>query len=430
MTTYLSSILGKPVWDAQGERLGRCVDVLIAELESAYPSLSAIAVEKEKGDVQLVAAEDIAWLSPSIILKTATPEPYQPRGDELWLAHKVLDRQIVDTEGRRLVRVNDLQLARVCTADTTKYCLAGVDIGTRGLLRRLGFERPVVGLFKMLHREPAEAVIPWRDVAPLQTDEPLRLRISREKIGELHPVDIAAIVSELDRPTGQELLQSLDTETIADTMEEIEPPLQATMLDTLSPERAADVLEEMGPDEAADLLQDLHPKDREKLLDLMEDEEASDVQKLLAYPEDSAGGIMTTEYATIPLGLTVGEALDYLRKSPAAEEDEALYYVYVVDEAQKLHGVVTLRDLVLSKPDAKVQDIMDTDLITVEPLTPQTEVARLVARYNLLAVPVVDKDNVPHGIVTVDDAIDAIIPTAWKKRLPHFFWGKHRPSRL
>jgi len=288
----------------------------------------------------------------------------------------------------------------------------------------MGMERPVVGAFKTLRREPTEAIIPWRDVAPLQTDEPLRLRVSREKVKELHPVDIAAIVSELDRPTGQALLNTLDTSTIADTMEEIEPPLQVAMLDTMTPERAADVLEEMSPDEAADLLQDLQPQERAKLLDLMEDEEATDVEKLLTYPEDTAGGIMTTDFVTVPIGLNVRDAINYLRESPAAEDDEDMYYVYIVDAEQKLQGVISLRDLVLGKPDVALKDIMETDVIAVEPLSPQQEVGRLVASYNLLAVPVVDKDNVIHGIVTVDDAIDAVIPTAWKKRLPQF-WHRH-----
>ena len=157
----------------------------------------------------------------------------------------------------------------------------------------------------------------------------------------------------------------------------------------------------------------------------MEDEDATDVEKLLTYPENTAGGIMTTEFATIPLGLTVAQALDHLRHSPSAEEDEALYYVYVVGEAQELRGVATLRDLVLHEPQVAVDDIMEKDVISVEPLTPQDEVARLAARYNLLAVPVVDPQNVLHGIVTVDDAIDSIIPTAWKKRLPHFYKYSH-----
>jgi magnesium transporter len=418
MTTYLSQVLGKPVWDAQGQRIGQCVDVLVTELESGFPSLRAIAIGNGK-EPRLIAADAIAWLQPSIILNTSDLPLYEPQGDELWLARNVLDRQIVDTDGRRLVRVNDLQLARAHPSGP--YCLAGADVGTLGLLRRLGVENPAAIVFRVLKREPPQAIIPWSDVAPLQSQEPLRLRVSRDRISELHPADIAAIVSELDRPMGQALLHTLDTETIADTMEEMEPELQASMLNTLAPERAADVLEEMGPDEAADLLADVQPAQRDRLLDLMEDEDATDVEKLLTYPEDTAGGIMTTEYVTIPDGLTVGQAVDHLRQSSAAREDEALYYVYVLDAAQKLKGVVGLRELVLTPADARVQDIMDSNIVTVDLQRPQNEVGRLVAKYNLLAIPVVDKDNVMHGIVTVDDAIDALIPTAWKKRLPRFF---------
>lgn len=418
MTTYLSQILGKPVWDAQGQRIGQCVDVLVTGVETGFPSLRAIAIGNGK-EPRLIAADAVAWLQPSIILNTSEPPTYQPQGDELWLARNVLDRQIVDTDGRRLVRVNDLQLVRAHPGGP--YCLAGADVGTLGLLRRLGVENPAAFLLKALRRKLPEAIIPWSDVAPLQSQEPLRLRVSRDRISELHPADIATIVSELDRPMGQALLHTLDTEIIADTMEEMEPELQASMLSTLAPERAADVLEEMGPDEAADLLADVHPTERSKLLDLMQDEDATDVEKLLTYPETTAGGIMTTEYVTIPDGLTVSQALEHLRRSSAAQEDEALYYIYVLDAAQKLQGVVGLRELVLAAPDAPVRDIMESNTITVDPRQPQNEVGRLVAKYNLLAIPVVDESNVMHGIVTVDDAIDALIPTAWKKRLPRFF---------
>jgi CBS domain-containing protein/sporulation protein YlmC with PRC-barrel domain len=419
MTTYLSQVLGKPVWDAKGNRLGQCVDVLVAEAETGFPSMRALALRNGK-EPKLISAECIAWLSPSIILGTCEPPLYQVKGDELWLARQVLDRQIVDTEGRRLVRVNDLQLARVAT-NGIRYHLAAVDVGTLGLLRRLGVENVAMRLFNILRRKPVEIVIPWNEVAPLQADEPIHLRISRDKIGELHPADIADIIEELDRPMGQALLQTLDNETIADTMQEIQPELQASMLDTLPSERAADVLEEMDPDEAADILGDLGPERRAELLDLMEDEDATDVEKLLKYPENTAGGVMTTEFATVPAGLRVSEALDYLRQSRDALKDEALYYVYIVDADQKLQGVVALRDLVLAAPDRPVQEIMDTDIITVDPLQAQTDVARLAAKYNLLAVPVVDSSNVMHGIVTADDAIDVIIPTKWKKRLPRFF---------
>jgi CBS domain-containing protein/sporulation protein YlmC with PRC-barrel domain len=419
MTTYLSQILGKPVWDESGQRLGRLADVLVADVQAKFPTLRAIALRNGEEPL-LIPAETIAWLVPSIILNTAAPPAYSARGDELWLARQVLDRQIVDTEGRRLVRVNDVQLARV-PSNGIRYRLAGVDVGTLGILRRLGVERLLVSLLKALHREPQEVVIPWRDVAQLEADAPIRLRVSLEKISELHPADIADIIEDLDRPTGEALLQTLDTEIIADTMQEIEPELQVSMLSTLPPEQAADVLEEMGPDDAADLLADLQPGQRDELLDLMEQEDRVEVKKLLTYPEDTAGGIMTTEFATIPMGLSVGEALKYLRQSEAAHEDESLYYVYAVSEASELRGVVTVRDLVLAAPEAPTEGIMQSDVITVEPLVPQREVARIVAKYNLLAVPVVDAQGVLQGIVTVDDAVDAILPTAWKKRLPRIF---------
>lgn len=419
MTTYLSQVLDRPVWDAQGRRVGRCKDLLVQETERGYPPLQAMAIVQPGGEEAFVPASEIAWLTPSIILKSASVVPYSPRGNELWLKQQVLDRQIVDTEGRRLVRVNDLQLARVPTDG--RYHLMGVDVGTASLVRRLGVEAISARLLGLFGREPAERLIPWQEVASVEVDAPIRLKVTQDRIREIHPVDIADIVSELDRPTAMALLETMDTETAADTLQEVDPELQTTMLTAMDPERAADVLEEMDPDDAADLLATLEEEDRTNLLELMEEEDSAQVETLLSYPVDSAGGIMTTEFATIPAGLRVGQALDYLRTSPKAREDEALYYLHIVDGQGRLKGIVTLRDLVLSDPAAPVDDIMEDHPITVEPTTPQREVARLVAKYNVLAIPVVDTEEVLVGIVTVDDAIDAIIPTAWKKHLPHIY---------
>jgi len=418
MTVWVSRILDCPVWDAQNTRLGQCTDLLVAEVEKGLPPLRAIAVGHKKGPSTVIPAECLAWLGPSsIILNTTTPTPYVPKGDELWLRRQVFDRQIVDTEGRRLVRVNDLQLVR----RNSHYALAGVDVGALGFARRMGMESLVEHLYQIARREPPQSVIPWQDMAAVEGNAPIRLRVSRDKISQLHPADIATIVSGLDLSSSEALLTVLDTPTMADTMQEIEPELQVTIMEHLPPERAADVLEEMDPNDAADLLADLEPDDRAQLLDLMEDDEAHTVKKLLTYPEDSAGGIMSTEYTTIPQGLTVAQALQYVRESAAAREDETMYYVYIVDGQNKLQGVAALRDLVMADPNLPVASLHEDHPVTVDLLTPQTEVARVVAKYSLLAVPVVDDEGVFHGIVTVDDAIDAIIPTAWKKRLPHFY---------
>ncbi|NPV08547.1 MAG: magnesium transporter [Anaerolineae bacterium] len=419
MAIYLSQILGRAVWDAQGRRVGRVSDVLVAETERGFPPLRAIALRPDDGQETLIPAGEIAWLSPSVILKSTEPARYTPRGDELWLKRQVLDRQIVDTEDRRLVRVNDLQFTRV--GDNGRYYLSAVNVGTSSLLRRLGVEEPARRVLSALRRPLPEKVISWQDVASVQADAPIRLRVARDRLSQMDPVDIADIVIELDRPSGQALIETFDDETAADTISEVHPELQAAILTSLPPERAADLLEEMDPDDAADVLATLKEEDRESLLGLMEKEEADEVGMLLGYPEDSAGGIMTTEFATIPTGLTVGEALAHLRRSREAREDEAMYYVHVVDEAGRLRGVVSLRDLVLAEPDTPVSEVMVKRPVTVRPEESQEEVARLVAKYDLLSVPVVDEEGVLKGIVTVDDALDAVLPTAWKKRLPRFF---------
>ncbi|MCK9504864.1 MAG: CBS domain-containing protein, partial [Porticoccaceae bacterium] len=208
----------------------------------------------------------------------------------------------------------------------------------------------------------------------------------------------------------------------ADTLEESSPELQMTILANMSPERAADILEEMDPDEAADLLADLPEQTSEALLELMEQDDAREVRTLLTYPEDTAGGIMTTEFAYVPADLTVGAALNYLRSSEDARDDEGMHYVHILDHNKRLRGVVTLRDLVMAEPGSELQQWVIAERITVEPLTPQNDVAYLIAKYDLASIPVIDPNtNVMLGIVTVDDAIDIVLPTAWKKRLPRLF---------
>ncbi len=419
MATYLSHVLDQPVWNAQATRLGKCQDLLFLETDHGAPLLRAILMIAEDGSETYIPGSQVSTLSPAIILKAVTPQTYELRGDELWLRRQVLDRQIVDVEGRRLVRVNDLQLTRAET--TGHYYLTGVSVGTSSMLRRLGVENLSGRVLRAFGRDLSEQVISWQDVAPVQSDAPIRLRVTQDKIRQLNPVDIADIIEDMDRPSGLTLLNILDDETAADTISEVEPELQASLLMSLAPERAADVLEEMDPDDAVDLLASMEVEQRENYLGLMEDPESVDMVRLLAFPEDTAGGIMTSEFTTLPMGFTAGQALDYLRQSTLAQEDETLYYVHVVDAENKLRGMVSLRDLVMADPDEAVDEIMDTELITVGPLEEQEQVARLVARYNLLEIPVVDEEGVIQGIVTVDDAIDAAIPTAWKKRIPRFY---------
>jgi len=416
---YLSQVLRNRVETRLGEPIGRCLDLLALDRSQGPLPLAAVLIETDDGDQRLVPADQMDRFIPTLVLKAWPPPAYTLGGGEIHLGRDILDRQIVDVEGRRLVRVNDLRLNPLGPAQ--QLYVTGAAVGTVSLLRRLGLQRVVEGLLRPFGKRLTEQVIPWDVVAAVEPDQPIRLRVARDKIRHIAPADIADLVTQMDGPSGLALLQSLDDETVADAMQEIPDELQESMLSGMSLDRAADVLEEMDPDEAADLLGALEDERRSTLLEAMEDQDSVQVAKLLAYPEDTAGGIMTTEFTTIPQGMTAGQALAYLRTSPQALEDETLYNLHVVSPDGKLQGVISLRDLVMADPDVSVDVIADTQPITVELLTPQREVARLVAKYNLIELPVVDDEGILHGIVTVDDAIDAIIPTAWKKRIPRLF---------
>jgi len=417
---YISSIIDKQVYDVWGNEVGRCIDIIASNTENSFPHVAAINVKNSSGDSVLVPSSQVSSLFPGITLKIPSEEisSYHPKGSELFLKQQVLDHQIVDVEGRRVVRVNDIQLAY----SKEGYVVSGVDVGNLGLLRRLGLEKFAINLAAFLKRPFSKGVIAWNDVAYVEEKDPLRLNKSKEKISKLPPADIAMILSDLDRSTGQTLLEEMDNETLADALEESPTKTQIEVLTKMDAERAADVLEEMDPDEAADLLADMPEETSSELLDLMEEQEAEDIRALLEYAPDTAGGIMTTDFAWIYEGLTVSEAMDFLRSSEDAQEVDDMYYIYVLDKSDHLVGVIYLRDLVMALPEIKVDELMDDDPITVSPLTPQNEVAYLIAKYDLLSIPVVEESSETMlGIVTLDDALDTVLPTAYKKRLPRFF---------
>jgi len=416
---YLSKLLGQKVWDAFGHVVGKLDDLLVDRTDQSMPPITAISIRSGSDEPKLIDAKDIATLWPSITLNVdiSKLDMFKPAGHELYLKQRALDQQIVDTEGKRLVRVNDLQIAR----KNNNFYLTGVDVGGTGLLRRLGLETPAKAISRLLKKRWKTHVIPWEDVASIEHDDPLRLKVSQDRLVQMEPADIALILNDLDHHTSKALLQGFTDEQLADTLEESSAEVQQAVISALQPERAADVLEEMDPDEAADILADMDDQISEQLLNLMEDEDEEDVRILLRYPEDSSGGIMTTEFASVPGNFSVEQALHHLRTNEEAKDDGFMYYVYLLDEDKKLQGVISLRDLVTAPLDQDLSNWFDDDVVVVNPLTPQKEAAYLVAKYNLMAVPVIDPDNnAMLGIVTVDDAIDTMLPTAWKKKLPRF----------
>lgn len=415
---FLSEILGHTITDFDGHYIGKLEDLIARELADAtHPIVDAVVIKDRNKLIIVPYALVMALFTPSIPLKCRADEipQYQPAENDIFLSRDVLDKQIIDTDGARVVRVNDLELVRV---NGTLY-VGNVDIGMMGILRRLGIANATQRLTSTLHLPAPQTFISWDDVELLRHDPFMRLRVPVESISELHPADVAEIISDMNKLESGQLLEALNMEQLADTLEEVETEFQVDLVENMSDEKVADLLEEMEPDEAADLLAELPEQRSRGLLALMNKEDSDEMQKLLSYDEDSAGGIMTTEYACVPPNVTAAEAIKILRET--ATDAETLFYVYVTNTQDELMGVFSLKNLIFADPSTHVEDFMEDRVKSVTLTDDQEEVAHQITKYDLLAIPVVDERNVMHGIVTADDALDKIIPTAWKKRLPRFY---------
>ena len=408
---YLSEIQHRRVIEPSGSEIGTLKDLAVVP-QGQFPAVQWAILATGDGE-KVVKWTDMAQEIGHLRLRTRLEglSSLTLPAESLRLARDLLDKQIVDTDGAKIVRVNDLQLSEV----EGQLRLVGADVGLRGLLRRVGAERLAERVFGVAGRKLPRGIIPWHLVEPLATpDANVRVAVPRTKLALLHPADIADVVEEMTADERRQVFEQLDIETAAEALSEVEPDMQAAIVSELPEERAADILDEMAPDEATDLLQDLPEETREELVDLMQKDEAKDVEELLTYPEDSAGGIMTTGFVSLPAELTTAQAIDRLRE--IQPDPELTYYLYVVDAEGRLDGVISLRDLVVAKPSARVGDVMDPHVLKVEATTPKEDVASLIAKYDLLALPVVDARGKLLGTVTVDDVVEIMLPRGWKKR--------------
>jgi magnesium transporter len=410
---YVSEFIKKPIVSPDGERIGKLKDLIVSS-DHDYPILKAIKVITSDKKTITISWRNVGDVNKEIILKYPSSEikEYVVQKHDIKLLKEVMDRQVVDIEGKKVRRVNDLKISPT----NGHYHIIGVDIGVNGILRRLGLSRIV----KPLGISSSEDLISWKDIDTLKSDyTKLKLKVPKQKIKKLHPADMAEIVDQLGLTESLTILNSLDDEAAADTLEEVSPERQVSLLEGMDSQRAAEILDEMSPDDAADVLADLPEEKAEELLDLMEPEESEDLRKLLEYPENTAGGIMTTEFAEVDQDLTAQDVMGSLRE--IAKDVETIYYIYVVSKSGDLVGVTSLRDILLADPHAIISDFMHTHIIKVDVMEDQHDVAQQIAKYNLIALPVVENETKLKGIITVDDAIDIVLPTAWKKRVPRMF---------
>jgi len=418
-TFYLSGIIGKEAFGADGDDIGIIKDLLVNALPSgnADPNEQLVTGVKLRinKETKLYSFKSFRVVKAREILNVACTDLIELSNEEaengLLLVETILDKQIVDMNGRKLVRVNDVRLA---TLPTGTFAIA-VDIGIEGLLRRIGISMPIkrfLSIFKI--NIPAKFIL-WDDVQAVDfSNMNIRLSKSYSKLHTLHPSDLADIIEDLGKKSSMSVFSSLDEEKAADVLEELETHAQIHILESLPVNKAADVLEKMPADEVADILDELEDDKAEMLLKEMDLVSSQEVRDLLEYDDDLVGSIMTTDYLSFSATTTVAEVLVELRsKKPESAE---LYNMFVTKSDDELIGSFNLRDLVVSEPNLSVSSIMKSEPVSLFDNQKVSAIAEIVSKYNLLAVPVVDLDNLLQGMVVVDDVIEDLIHKRRTKR--------------
>ncbi len=427
---FASEILGSRVTDTAGRRLGKIVD-LVASAGEPYPSINGLLIRLRQGSQKIAplpanqartAARDSGpaqrrpasglqgWLKSGrhgFAVDPASLREYRLEASEFLVRDLLLDQQIVDVEGAKVERVNDVQILLA-----ERPWIVHVDVGLTGLLRRLGFEGFLRALLRPFGRPLENELISWKFVQPLaETNEPgrpIRLKVEHARIHDLHPGEMADILEDLGRDERAAIVHSLGPEAAADALEEAEDDVQAAVISQLDPEVAADILEEMDPGEAADILTSLPDAHSEQIIAEVDEPEREQLEQLIAYEEKTAAALMTPEFVSVGPEATAEEALAEVRRQAA--EIEAIYYVYVLSGDRRLIGVTTLRSLFRCSPGEKVSEIMETRLVTVKPEAEPREVAEIFLKYSFLGCPVVDPDEKMLGVILIKHAFDELLP--------------------
>lgn len=402
---YLSRILGNKIYTKDHEVIGRIKDFAVNN-DLKNPLVIGIKVKTHEGIRYLdwnnvnVTKENGQYVLVCSTLKDIDVS------NIMLLGQHVMDRQIIDVNGRKVVRVNDIRLANLSSG----LFVVAVDIGTEGILRRLGLAKPL----KRIGFDVSSKLMLWNDVQTTYASNDIKLSKTYNKLSILHPSDLADIIEDFDTNTGMIIFSSLDNAKAADVLEEMEEKAQVNLLNNMDPDKAADILEEMPADEVADILDGLSENKAEELLNNMEKEDAEEVRELMEYEEETVGSIMNKEFIAFDVNITAQQTIEHLRE--LKPDNEVAYYIYIVDEDEKLQGVVSLRDLVVSSPENKLRDLMDTNVIKIVDTESINESIELAVKYGLLSMPVVDEEDKLCGIVIMSDLVDEVFLPTWRRK--------------
>ena len=402
----LTALVGTPVTDAQGRLRGRLQDIAVA----TGPEAGKVAglVLKTRAGLRLVPSQDVME-TPAGTLELRTSgelEPVKDGSNYLFLQQDLVDRQIIDVHGRKVVRANDVDLEWLGRGAAHLLRVAEVEVGLRGAFRRIFKGVLPKNRLESISRKLAAHAIPWQFVDVIEVDPARRvkLRIEYERLAEMHPSDLAEILEDLAPAEREAVFTSLDEEVAAETLEEVDPKLQKALLEKLDEERIADIVEEMDPGAAADLLAELPEDQSDAILEEMEPEERQEVEELLEFDEDSAAGCMTTDFVQLAPDATVAQAVQALRSFDG--DPESVTDVYLLDERRALRGSIPLARMVLAQPEARLSVLAEPRVLSCPADRSQNEVAEMFDKYNLRALPVVDPQGRMVGVIQADQVIN------------------------
>lgn len=405
-----TSILNRKIYDEFDDVLGELKDVYVTT-EEGYPRIIGYKVKRD-GYISHYEFRNIFFYQGDnkVKIKTKGSKEILPRTYTYLLSENLLDKKIVDINGKKVVSVDDLRIAEIAG----EYRVVAVETGMDAKSRRMKF--PTIGklLYKTLNKDYEDKVLMWDDVESLElADNSLKLSVPYKKLSTLHPADLADIIENLDAISRKQIFESLDEDLAADTLEEIEQEYKGSIIKDLSDSKTAELLENLPSDEIADILDGLDEEEREKILINLEEEDAEEVKELLQYEDETVGSLMSKEFLSLNLDVTVRELIEIIREMEIEEED--IYNVYITDSEDRIQGILTLNDLLINNGDKRVKEIMDREFNYLRDDARIEECVELICKYDLLTLPIVDSREKIIGVVKNHDLIDEILYPIWKK---------------
>lgn len=406
-----SQILGNKIYDEFNDVLGELKDVYVTT-EEGNPRIIGYKVRRD-GVTFHYEFRSISFFGEDgrVLIKTIGSREILPRTYSYLLSQHLLDRKIVDINGKQVVRVDDLRIAEIAG----EYRVVAVVTGPLARFKRVGMGGLGKLVYKILRKDYEDKILLWDDVESVEmVNNNLQLSASYQKLSTLHPADLADILENLDESSRKQLFESLDEDLAADTFEEIEDEFKGSIIKELSDTKTQELLENMDNDEIADLLDELDEEDKEKVLVNLEKEDAEEVKELLKYEDEAVGSMMSKDFISLGGNVTVEETVEVLKEMQP--DEDVMYYIYVIDEHDRVLGLVVLKDLILCDGKTKLKDIMEENITTVKHDDPIEEVIEKASKYDLLLTAVVDDENRLVGIVQIHDIIDEALYPLWKKK--------------